>query len=35
MSAEYTDLETGEEPWTGVPKLVAKIKDLCAKHSNA
>jgi sugar phosphate isomerase/epimerase len=30
MSAEY---EAPEDPMTGVPKLVAKIKDLCKKYS--
>jgi L-ribulose-5-phosphate 3-epimerase len=30
MSAEY---ESAEDPMTGVPKLVAKIKELCKKYS--
>jgi len=30
MSAEY---EGEEDPMTGVPKLVEKIKDLCKKYS--
>ena len=32
MSAEY---EAQEDPMTGVPKLIAKIKDLCKKYSTA
>jgi sugar phosphate isomerase/epimerase len=32
MSAEY---EGDEDPMTGVPKLMAKIKDLCRKYSSA
>jgi hypothetical protein len=31
MAAEY---ESEEEPATGVPKLVAKIKALCKKYSS-
>jgi hypothetical protein len=30
MSAEY---EGQEDPLTGVPKLVSKIKELCKKYS--
>jgi hydroxypyruvate isomerase len=32
MSAEY---EGEEDPITGVPKLIAKIKTLCKKYSSA
>ncbi len=32
MSAEY---EGAEDPMTGVPKLITKIKDLCRKYSSA
>jgi hypothetical protein len=31
MSAEY---EADEDPLTGVPKLVGKIKTLCRKYSS-
>ena len=31
MSAEY---ESDEDPMTGVPKLVDKIKKLCKKYSS-
>jgi hypothetical protein len=32
MSAEY---EGKEDPMTGVPKLIEKIKTLCSKYSSA
>lgn len=35
LSAEYTELETGEDPSVGVAKLIAKIKALCNKYSTA
>jgi len=31
MSAEY---EADEDPMTGVPKLIGKIKTLCRKYSS-